>query len=97
MYFHQFYCPGQKGEWNHSPRIGGVVDMRLGTWLARDIPHTGMASQIDVTGGIHYFSKTVPGQRLALHAVQPPTTLTAATRTPRASPIPRSSPMVKIR
>ena len=70
VYFHQFYCPGQKGEWNHSPRIGGVVDMRLGTWLARDIPHTGMASQIDVTGGIHYFSKTVPGQRLALHALK---------------------------
>ena len=70
VYFHQFYCPGQKGEWNHSPRIGGVVDMRLGTWLARDIPHTGMASQIDVTGGIHYSSKTVPGQRLALHALK---------------------------
>ena len=70
VYFHQFYCPGQKGEWNHSPRIGGVVDMRLGTWLARDIPHTGMASQIDVTGGIHYTSKTVPGQRLALHALK---------------------------
>ncbi len=70
VYFHQFYCPGQKGEWDHSPKIGGVVDMRLGTWLARDIPHTGMASQIDITGGIHYASKTVPGQRLALHALK---------------------------
>ena len=29
-----------------------------------------MASQIDVTGGIHYSSKTVPGQRLALHALK---------------------------
>lgn len=29
-----------------------------------------MASQIDITGGIHYFSKAVPGQRLALHALK---------------------------
>jgi sialate O-acetylesterase len=70
VYFHQFYCPGQKGEWNHNPTIGGVADMRMGTWLARDIPNTGMASQIDVTGSIHYFSKAVPGQRLALHALK---------------------------
>jgi sialate O-acetylesterase len=44
--------------------------MRLGTWLARDIPNTGMASQIDVSGAIHYQCKAVPGQRLALHALK---------------------------
>ena len=44
--------------------------MRLGTWLARDIPNTGMASQIDIEGAIHYGNKTVPGQRLALHALK---------------------------
>ena len=70
VYFHQFYCPGQKGEWNNSPSIGGAAEMRLGTWLARDIPNTGMASQIDITGGIHYGNKTLPGQRLALHALK---------------------------
>ncbi|MFP6901724.1 MAG: sialate O-acetylesterase, partial [Opitutales bacterium] len=70
VYFHQFYCPGQKGEWNTKPSIGSAAEMRLGTWLARDIPNTGMASQIDVTGGIHYYSKAVPGQRLALHALK---------------------------
>jgi sialate O-acetylesterase len=70
VYFHQFYCPGQKGEWNNHPDIGGTAEMRLGTWLARDIPNTGMASQIDITGGVHYYNKTVPGQRLALHALK---------------------------
>jgi len=70
VYFHQFYCPGQKGEWNNNPSIGSAAEMRLGTWLARDIPGTGMASQIDVTGSIHYYSKAVPGQRLALHALK---------------------------
>lgn len=70
VYFHQFYSPGQKGEWNNHPSIGKTAEMRLGTWLARDIPHTGMASQIDITGGIHYFHKAVPGQRLARHALQ---------------------------
>lgn len=70
VYFHQFYCPGQKGEWSTKPSIGRPAEMRLGTWLARDIPNTGMASQIDVTGSIHYFSKAVPGQRLALHALK---------------------------
>jgi hypothetical protein len=38
--------------------------------MARDIPHTGMASQIDVGGAIHYYQKAVPGQRLALHALK---------------------------
>ncbi|MFO8027962.1 MAG: sialate O-acetylesterase, partial [Opitutales bacterium] len=71
VYFHQFYAPGNdvdKGP-NH-PEIGGSAEMRLGTWLARDIPHTGMASQIDNQGAIHYRSKVVPGQRLALHALK---------------------------
>ena len=70
VYFHQFYCPGQKGGWNNSPSIGSTAEMRLGTWLARDIPNANMASQIDITGGIHYFHKVVPGQRLALHALK---------------------------
>jgi sialate O-acetylesterase len=70
VYFHQFYCPGQKGEWDNSPSVGGTAEMRLGTWLARDIPHTGMASQIDIEGAIHYGNKTLPGQRLALHALK---------------------------
>ena len=70
VYFHQFYCPGQKGGWNNSPSIGSTAEMRLGTWLARDIPNANMASQIDITGAIHYFNKTVPGQRLALHALK---------------------------
>ena len=70
VYFHQFYCPRQKGEWNNTPSIGGTAEMRLGTWLARDIPNTGMASQIDITGAIHYSNKTLPGQRLAMHALK---------------------------
>lgn len=70
VYFHQFYCPGKKGDWDHSPSIGSTAEMRLGTWMARDIPHTGMASQIDITGAIHYANKTLPGQRLALHALK---------------------------
>jgi len=70
VYFHQFYSPRQKGEWDFSPTIGGTAEMRLGTWLARDIPHTGMASQIDISGAIHYVNKTLPGQRLALHALK---------------------------
>ncbi|NNJ87460.1 MAG: hypothetical protein HKP20_09855 [Akkermansiaceae bacterium] len=70
VYFHQFYCPGQKGEWDNSPTIGSTAEMRLGTWMARDIPNTGMASQIDITGAIHYSNKTLPGQRLALHALK---------------------------
>ncbi len=69
VYFHQFYSPG-----NHQlalvPTVGGVAEMRLGTLLARDIPYTGMASQIDVQGAIHYNQKAVPAQRLALHALR---------------------------
>jgi len=71
VYFHQFYSPGNdvNAGPNH-PEIGGTAEMRLGTWMARDIPHTGMASQIDIQGAIHYGNKTVPGQRLALHALK---------------------------
>lgn len=69
VYFHQFYSAGQTGE-NNNPSIGSTAEMRLGTWLARDIPKAGMASQIDITGSIHYWNKAVPGQRLALHALK---------------------------
>jgi len=72
VYFHQFYSAGMKHVGNevNKPSIGPSAEMRLGTWLARDIPHTGMASQIDVSGAIHYSCKAVPGQRLALHALK---------------------------
>ncbi len=72
VYFHQFYSAGMRnaGKEVNRPSIGSAAEMRLGTWLARDIPHTGMASQIDVSGGIHYQCKAVPGQRLALHALK---------------------------
>jgi hypothetical protein len=66
VYFNQFYCPGP----NNEPSFDGDAEMRLGTWLARDIPNTGMASQIDIQGAIHYSNKTLPGQRLALHALK---------------------------
>lgn len=68
VYFHQFYTPG--GPASPHPAVGGTSEMRLGTLMARDIPHTGMASQIDVGGKIHYEQKAVPGQRLALHALK---------------------------
>lgn len=71
VYFHQFYCPGNLStSGDTSPDIGPTAEMRLGTWLARDIPHTGMASQIDIEGAIHYNQKALPGQRLALHALK---------------------------
>jgi sialate O-acetylesterase len=72
VYFHQFYSAAMKhaGKEDNSPSIGPTPEMRLGTWMARDIPNSGMASQIDITGAIHYGSKTVPGQRLALHALK---------------------------
>ena len=66
VYFNQFYS----NTVTETPAIGGAADMRFGTWLARDIPHTGMAIQIDIGGGIHYFNKTISGQRLALHALK---------------------------
>lgn len=69
VYFHQFYSPGGN-PYDGKPGIDGTAEMRLGTWLARDIPNTGMASQIDIQGAIHYSAKAVPGQRLALHALK---------------------------
>lgn len=66
VYFHQFYCPGK----SEQPSIDSTAEMRLGTWLARDIPNAGMASQIDISGAIHYSNKTVPGRRLALQALK---------------------------
>ncbi|NNM29536.1 MAG: hypothetical protein HKO57_08440, partial [Akkermansiaceae bacterium] len=82
VYFHQFYSAGMKSPGNevNKPSINPTAEMRLGTWLARDIPNTGMASQIDVSGAIHYQCKAVPGQRLALHALKnqyPSTKLTS--------------------
>ena len=72
VYFHQFYSAAMKhvGREVNKPSIDSGAEMRLGTWLARDIPHTGMASQIDISGAIHYQCKAVPGQRLALHALK---------------------------
>lgn len=69
VYFHQFYSPGN-GSHDGKPSIGSTAEMRLGTWLARDIPNANMASQIDIQGAIHYRHKAVPGQRLALHALK---------------------------
>jgi len=71
VYFHQFYCPGRSsGEESPHPSIGSTAEMRLGTAMARDIPHADMASQIDIEGAIHYGHKTVPGRRLARHALK---------------------------
>jgi len=73
VYFNQFYSAGMKNSKDNpdsKPTIGGSTEMKLGTWMARDIPGTGMASQIDISGAIHYRAKTVPGQRLALHALK---------------------------
>ncbi len=67
VYFHQFYCPGG---YNDGLSLNSTAEMRLGTWLARDIPNANMASQIDITGAVHYSNKAVPGQRLALHALK---------------------------
>jgi len=67
VYFHQFYCP--KG-YNDGLSLNSTAEMRLGTWLARDIPNANMASQIDISGGVHYYNKAVPGRRLARHALK---------------------------
>jgi len=68
VYFHQFYA-GKAGSDGLS--LGNTAEMRLGTWLAHnEIPNAAMASQIDITGGIHYYNKAVPGQRLARHALK---------------------------
>jgi sialate O-acetylesterase len=68
VYFHQFYTHG--GADIPKPTIDSTAEMRLGTAMARDIPNAGMASQIDISGGIHYYNKAVPGQRLALLALK---------------------------
>lgn len=72
VYFHQFYCPGDSSTQDHvnKPGFDSTAEMRLGTWLARDIPHTGMACQIDIGGAIHYANKSLPGMRLSLHALK---------------------------
>jgi len=77
VYFHQFYTAGNG---DVLPSIGATAEMRLGTWLARDIPHANMASQIDIGGSIHYGNKTVPAWRfasLALKNEYPSTKLSA--------------------
>jgi len=69
VYFHQFYCPGKS--YDDGITLNSVAEMRLGTWLAsKEISNSGMASQIDITGGVHYYNKVVPGQRLALLALK---------------------------
>ena len=37
VYFHQFYCPGND-QFTGKPSLDSTAEMRLGTWLARDIP-----------------------------------------------------------
>jgi hypothetical protein len=70
VYFHQFYTAKGAVGMDTSPSFSSVSEMRLGTAMARDIPNTGMASQIDIGGSIHYTRKALPGQRLALHALK---------------------------
>ena len=71
VYFHQFYTPGDgNDELTDGSVVGTANEMRMGTSLARDIPNTGMASQIDIGGAIHYGNKIMPGRRLALHALK---------------------------
>lgn len=66
VFFHQFYSPGANDSLSFNP----MAEMRLGAWQARDIPNAGMACQIDITGGIHYRDKFLPGKRLALQALK---------------------------
>lgn len=71
VYFHQFYTTGMKsGQEDNSPSVSNTSEMRLGTAMARDIPNANMASQIDITGAIHYYNKTITGYRLAYHALK---------------------------
>ncbi|MES2983510.1 MAG: sialate O-acetylesterase [Verrucomicrobiota bacterium] len=72
VYFHQFYCPGPPagGYAVNYPSIAEMAEMRLGAWMARDIPNTAMASQIDIAGAIHYSQKALPAVRLAYHALK---------------------------
>lgn len=66
VYYHQFYVPAVGDDLTLNP----AAEMRLGAWKARDIPNTGMACQIDITGAIHYVDKALPAKRLALHALK---------------------------
>ncbi|MEM6506245.1 MAG: YdjY domain-containing protein [Planctomycetota bacterium] len=70
VYFHQFYSAGKEGGTPTGVSFNPTSEMRLGTAMARDIPNTGMASQIDIGGAIHYDRKALPGQRLSLHALK---------------------------
>ena len=91
VYFHQLYAPGA----NDGLSLNDMGEMRLGFWLARDIPNVGMACQIDITGDIHYSDKALPGKRLALHALKnqyPSTTLRAGGK---AKDIVADGPMFK--
>ena len=81
IYFNQFYTPGKVDGENH-PSFGSTAEMRLGTWMARDIPNTGMASQIDIGGSVHYYRKALAGQRLALHAIKKQYSKNVATEGP---------------
>jgi sialate O-acetylesterase len=68
VYFHQFYS--HSVDPNNHPSFTSASDMRLGAAMARDIPNAGMASQIDISGSVHYYNKALPGQRLARHALK---------------------------
>lgn len=72
VYFHQFYCPGppKDGYTINPPSLEPMSEMRLGAWMARDIPNTGMGCQIDIAGAIHYYEKALPAVRLAYHALK---------------------------
>jgi len=74
VYFHQFYTPG---DGDLCPSLAPVAEMRLGTWLARDIPNADMVIQIDIGGEVHYKNKALPGLRFANMALkkQYPSTL----------------------
>lgn len=68
VHLHQWFA-GKEG--SDELGLSGTDEMRLSTWLAaRDLPHTHMASMIDITGALHYLAKTVPGQRLARLALK---------------------------
>jgi len=91
VYFHQFYAPGC----NDGLTLNEMAEMRLGAWLARDIPNVGMACQIDITGGIHYRDKALPGRRLALHALKNQYPSTALRAGGKAKDIVADGPMFK--
>jgi hypothetical protein len=74
VYFNQFYTPKNKSkavdELDDGKVLNSKGEMRMGTSAARNIPYTGMASQIDIGGAVHYGNKIIPGKRLALHALK---------------------------